>query len=59
MKEIKGAECKENDVYFALDLVTGYPVRKFSSYVECVNFCRLNVDSFYPVTNDFEVIVDW
>ena len=57
--EIKGRDCKEDDIYFALDFESGYPVRKFTRFSDCVSFCHADEDSYYPVTNDYKVIIDW
>lgn len=56
---VYGKDCLEKDVYYALDIETGYPVRRFESYTDCINWCRLNVDDVYPVTNNFDIIIDW
>ena len=54
-KLLKASNLPEHDIYYAVEIVTGYPAQRFESLKDCISYCRLNQD-YYAVNNNFETI---
>lgn len=53
---LKASTLPEHGVYYAVDIVTGYPAQRFESLADCLDFCCCNNEDYFPVTNNFEYI---